>query len=142
MQVLLKVVSIAYLVFITLLLLTADPSRLIGFDRSLPALLRMLLPGAHFLSFLVLAVLALSTRWPAPRWGIVLILSLYGGMTEIVQGFVPPRTPEWGDWFQDMSGIAAGVVFCWGMTLLAAAWAGRRRPIPELAVASDDRETL
>ena len=61
------------------------------------------------ISFSVLAVLALMTRWPVPRWGIVLILAIYGGMTEIIQRFTClTRTPRWTDWFQDLIGIAVG----------------------------------
>jgi hypothetical protein len=142
MQALIRVVSVAYLAFLTLLLWTADPSRLIGGEVSW--LLRSLLPVAHLVSFFVLAVLALSARWPAPAWGIVLVLSLYGGMTELVQGFTPHRRPEWGDWFQDVAGIAVGAALCWGGALLAGAWAARRRPAAELAGppdGTDDWET-
>ncbi len=128
-----RAVSVVYLVFLTMLLLTAYPSRLIGFPRELPLLLRWLMPGAHVLSFFVLAVLALGARWPAPAWAVVWALSLYGGMTEIAQGFLPPRTPRWTDWFQDVAGIAVGAALCWGAALLAEAWAARRRPAPELA---------
>jgi VanZ family protein len=142
MQVLIRVVSVVYLVFLTLLLLTTDPSQVIGFGRGLPLLLRSLMPVAHLLSFSLLAVLALSACWPVPRWGTVLILSLYGGMTEIVQSFVQPRTPEWADWFQDVAGVAVGATFCWGVGLLAGAWAGRWRANHTPAVQSDDWETL
>ena len=51
-------------------------------------------------------------RWPMPRWVTVLILAMYGGATEIIQGFVPPRTPRWGDWFQDVGGVTVGVTVC------------------------------
>ena len=144
MQALIRAVSVAYLAFLTLLLLTADPSRLIGCGGGLPWLLRSLMPVAHLLSFFMLAVLALSARWPAPAWGIVLVLSLYGGMTEITQGFLPPRTPRWTDWFQDVAGIAVGAALCWGGALLAGAWAARRQPAAELAGppdGTDDWET-
>jgi len=67
MQWLLRVVCIGYFVFLTLLLLTADPSRLIGVHGDLPWALQTLLPAAHAISFLVLAVLALMPRWPVPR---------------------------------------------------------------------------
>jgi hypothetical protein len=114
MQWLLRVVCIGYIVFLTLLLLTSEPSRLIGVRGNLPWALQKMMPAAHAISFLVLAVLALTPRWPLPRWSIVLILAAYGGMTEIVQGFVPHRTPDWMDWAQDLGGIAAGVAICWG----------------------------
>ena len=56
MQGVIRAISIAYLVFMTLLLFTADPTRLIGLHgRLLP-----LMPWAHLLSFLALAVLAMA----------------------------------------------------------------------------------
>jgi hypothetical protein len=114
-----RTLCIGYMVFLTMLLLSADPARMICMSSGLPWLLQTLLPAAHFLSFLVLAILVLSTRWPVPRWGIVLTLMLYAGMTEILQGFFPPRTPEWMDWIQDLSGIAVGTAFCWTFVLVA-----------------------
>lgn len=113
MQGLMRVVCIAYLMFLTALLLSSDPMRLVGVRENVPSLLRLLLPLSHFLSFSVLAVLALMVRWPVPRWGIAVLLVLYGGMTEIAQRFTPVRTAEWQDWFQDLVGIAVGAVFCW-----------------------------
>lgn len=119
MQSLMKVICIGYLVFLTLLLLTKDPFRLIGVQGDAPGVLRMLLPVAHLLSFLTLAVLALVARWPAPRWGVTVFLVLYAGMTEVVQSFLPPRTAEWNDWFQDLVGIAVGAALCWIVALAA-----------------------
>jgi VanZ family protein len=118
MQRLLRFTCLGYVVFLTLLLLSKDPSMVIGCRGHLPTFLRQLMPAAHLVSFLVLAMLALLPRWPVPRWCIVLMLAAYGGMTEIVQGFIPPRTPEWQDWFQDLGGLALGVALCWGITLL------------------------
>jgi len=123
MQYLIRVVAIAYLIFLTMLLWTSDPSRLVSWHGQLPWVLRRLLPVAHLLSFGVLSFLMLSARWPVPRWGVVLVLVLYAGVTEIVQGFLPPRTPEWGDWFQDIAGVALGAALCW----TAAKWIARRR---------------
>ncbi len=139
MQGVIRAISIAYLVFMTLLLLTADPTRLIGL-HGLP-LLRLLMPWAHLLSFLALAVLALSVRWPVPRWGVVLILVLYAGMTEISQSFVPKRTGEWKDWFMNLAGIAVGTAICWTAVLLTGAiMKARRRRCP--AIPSDQWEVL
>jgi VanZ family protein len=126
---LMRVVCVGYCVFLTLLLLTSDPSRWIGVQGGLPRILQVMLPIAHAISFLVLAVLALMTRWPIPRWSIVLVLVVYAGMTEIIQGRVPHRTPEWSDWLQDLVGIGLGVACCWGVAMLVGAFAeARRRP--------------
>ncbi len=118
MQGLMRLVCIAYLMFLTALLLTEDPLRLIGVHGNAPSLLRSLMPAAHFLSFGALAVLALSVRWPVPRWAIVMLLVAYGGMTEVAQSFLPPRTPEWADWLQDVAGIGAASLVCWLMAVM------------------------
>jgi len=100
-----------------------------------------LMPWAHLLGFLTLAALALSVRWPAPRWSVVLMLVLYAGMTEIAQGFVPKRTGEWKDWFMDLAGIAVGTAICWTAALLTGAIVkARRRRCP--ATPSDQWEVL
>lgn len=141
MQGVIRAISLAYLVFMTLLLFTADPTRLIGLHSRLLPLLRLLMPWAHLLSFLALAALALSVRWPAPRWSVVLMLVLYAGMTEIAQGFVPNRTGEWKDWFMDLAGIAVGTAICWTAAQLTGAIAkARRRRCP--ATPSDQWEVL
>jgi hypothetical protein len=127
MQGLMRVVCIAYLIFLTSLLLTKDPARLIGFHEDLPMLLRLLLPAAHFLSFSVLAVLSLMVRWPMPRWGIVLLLFVYAGMTEVAQSYTPVRTAEWADWLQDIAGIASGALFCWVFAWVGGAIVARSR---------------
>ena len=139
MQWLMRIVCIGYVVFLTMLLLTSDPARLIGFREELPWVLRTALPAAHAISFFVLSVLALMTRWPVPRWEIVLILAIYGGMTEIIQGFLPPRAAEWTDWFQDLVGIAIGAAFCWAVIRLTGMFSGTSRSQAyRLSASSDD----
>ena len=127
MQWVMRIVCVAYAIFLTMLLWTADPSRLIGFHGDLPRVLRVLLPIAHVLSFLVLAGLVLMTRWPMPRWGIMLLLAVYGGITEFSQRWFPPRTPRWADWCQDLIGIAVGAACCWAVAMLAGMYTGARR---------------
>jgi VanZ family protein len=118
MQRLLRCACLAYVACLTLLLFWKNPADLIGYHSGLPSLLRQLMPAAHLVSFSLLAVLALMPRWPLPRWSIVLMLAVYGGMTEVIQGFIPPRTPEWQDWFQDICGLAVGVACCWAAAIL------------------------
>jgi hypothetical protein len=124
-------VCVGYLIFLTLLLLTSDPSRLIGFRGDLPWVLRSLMPLAHAVSFTTLAILALVTRWPVPRWIIVLTLVVYGGLTEVFQGFVPHRTPDWADWLQDIAGVVAGVGCCWGTAVLVGMLIGAKQDSKE-----------
>jgi hypothetical protein len=142
MQWLMRIVCIGYAIFLTLLLLTSDPTRLIAVRGGLPWILRTMLPWAHMISFLVFAVFALVPRWPVPRWAIVILLAVYGGMTEVVQGFLPPRTPEWADWFQDLTGIAAGAAFCWAVAVLAGACVGVKRRQTEAASLVSDEWTM
>ncbi|MBN1394471.1 MAG: VanZ family protein [Pirellulales bacterium] len=128
MQGVIRAISIVYLIFLTLLLLSAEPQQLLRVDWR-P--LRWLDPWAHLLSFLMLAALALSVRWPVPRWGVVLTLVFYAGTTEIAQGFVRGRAREWTDWLMDLAGLAVGTAVCWSAALLTAAVAkanSRRRP--------------
>ena len=111
-----KTLCIAYLIFLTALLLTADPSSMIGIKGGTPLVLRSLMPYAHLLSFSVLAVLALVARWPVPRWTLVILLVVYSGTTEVAQSFLPPRAAEWLDWLQNLGGIAIGVAVCWSLS--------------------------
>ena len=141
MQSVIKVISLIYLVFMTLLLLSSDPAGLIGMHGRLLPVLQWLMPAAHLLSFLTLAVLVLGSRWPAPRWIMVLILVFYGGMTELAQYLVPTRTPEWQDWFMDLAGIAIGATICWTVaTFTGALMRARRRRCP--AAPSDEWELM
>lgn len=100
---------IGYLIALTALLLTRDPTRLVGAP---PTPLEAVV---HLLSFTLLAFLAMAARWPGAVWGVVLLLAAYAAGTELLQGLVSGRTPEWGDWFQDVVGIAVGVALhrCW-----------------------------
>jgi len=95
-----KAVFAAYLAALTVLLLTRDPFAKdpTGF---LEALLRLIGPVTHLLSFWILAALALGSRWPVRGWVVVLLLAGYATGTELLQGAVSGRTPEWMDWFQD-----------------------------------------
>lgn len=141
MQSVIRVIAIAYLIFITVLLLTSDPTRIVGFNGRLLPLLRALAPWAHLLSFLTLSVLVLAARWPAPRWCVVLLLIAYATLTELAQSLVPNRTGEWKDWFMNLAGIAVSAVFCWTVASLAGAIASRRRRRCS-AVPSDEWEVL
>jgi VanZ family protein len=108
-----RIVFSLYWVYLSILLFSRDPTRWIGVTGSLPELLKILMPFAHIFSFAVLSLLALSACLPLPRWFILISLATYGGVCEIVQGFLPPRTPEWADLFQDLGGIAIGFACFW-----------------------------
>jgi len=115
-QVFLRLVCAAYLVFLTMLLLAANPLGLVvGVDYGgmISPRLQACIPLAHLMSFCVLSMLTLAARWPIPRWALLVSLAAYGGTTEIAQSFLPPRCAEWTDWLQDIVGIAIGAVLCW-----------------------------
>lgn len=102
-----------YWIYLSILLFSQHPERWIGTSGNVPELLKILMPFAHMLSFTVLSLLTFTACLPLPRWGILLSLAIYGGATEIIQGFIPPRTPEWADFFEDLGGIAIGFACFW-----------------------------
>jgi VanZ family protein len=116
----LKALSVGYVLFLTALLLTPNPNRVVGYGDDLPNWLAALLPIAHLLSFFLLTVLFLAARWPVPWWLWIAVLIGYGAATEGAQGLIPSRTPDWEDWFQDMAGVLLGVIVCGAGCLLIA----------------------
>jgi VanZ family protein len=82
---------------------------------------------AHFGVFGLLATtiarLEEAQRWPLLRalWAVVLV-SVYGFGDELLQGFIPSRSMEFGDWAADTLGALAAVV-------LYLRWAGYRRAL-------------
>jgi VanZ family protein len=68
----------------------------------------------HFLAYAALAFAAML-RWPGRLLAVILLATLYGGLMEIGQLFVPFRTATWGDLLADalgaLSGGAAYLVF-------------------------------
>jgi hypothetical protein len=139
MQSVIRTLCIAYLLFLTTLLMVSDPMRLVCARGGLLALFQSLMSSAHLLSFLTLTVLGLAARWPIPRWGIAVTLVFYAGMTEIVQGFLPPRTPELQDWLQDLVGIVIGMALCWTTAAIFGAWGKpQHKESPRVPVATSD----
>ncbi len=39
----------------------------------------------------------------------VIVLTLYAGLTEIIQAYLPYRSAEWSDWMADFWGILVGI---------------------------------
>ncbi len=125
MQGLIRVACIGYVIYLSALSFAPDPAQLIG--GQVPGFLQAIMPLVHVVSFFVLAVLTLSARWPLPHWVVVVVMAIYGGMTEIVQYFLPPRHCAWMDWFKDLTGIALGTAAFWFVAwAVGAAWASRR----------------
>jgi VanZ family protein len=122
---LLRLLFVGYFAYLNLLLLTPDPFRMVGSSQRFAHFLEALEPLAHGISFIVLTILALFAGRPLPRWTLLLGLVGYGALTEIMQKFVPHRTPEWKDWFQDILGVVIGFCIVWG---LAKGWKAMRKP--------------
>ncbi len=104
--VLLKTAFVGYLIVLTVLLLMDEPKRLV----IPPTFLEQF---AHFISFFLLAWLAMAARWPVPNWGVFVLLILYAMATELLQGLVGWRSCEWRDWVQDVLGIGAAFGGWW-----------------------------
>ena len=111
-------VFLLYLGLLTLLLLVRNPYALVRTRFELLSAAWLVQALAHFGCFAVLAVLALATRPRMRASWLLALLGVYALATELLQGFVPPRTPEFSDFVLNILGIAAGTL-CW------AAW--RRR---------------
>ncbi|HEY4761138.1 MAG TPA: VanZ family protein [Thermoguttaceae bacterium] len=108
-----RITFLFYTVYLTILLLSKDPSLWIGTPGDVPDFLKFCLPYSHLLSFALLSALAFAACWPLARWGILFLLVAYGTATEILQWFIPHRHPGWADWFYDIGGIALGFsCFC------------------------------
>lgn len=65
--------------------------------------------AGHFLSFYALTLLYLLAAPRAPRWAIVALLVVAGGVIEIVQGQVG-READGLDWLADIAGIACAAL--------------------------------
>ena len=108
-----RIVFFVYWVYLSILLFSQHPERWIGTSGNVPEFLQRLMPFAHILSFTVLSLLTFTACLPLPRWSILLLLAIYGGATEIIQGLIPHRTTEWADFFQDLGGVAIGFACFW-----------------------------
>ena len=68
----------------------------------------------HFLAYFGLAFFLCYVSKPGPRWrrfgGIALVTLCYAGFDEYTQRFVPPRQPDWMDFFADASGVTTAVL--------------------------------
>jgi hypothetical protein len=102
-----------YFVALTLLLLSPNPYRLVAAAPGAVSVLIALNPVAHFISFALLTALTLLAFRSVPQTAVGLGLSGYASLTELVQRCIPPRTAEWGDWFQDLGGIAIVILVGW-----------------------------
>lgn len=78
--------------------------------------------GAAFATITMTALLACPRRGRG-LWLVLLGVFAFGGLIEVVQGFVPSRSSEWADLLADSLGIVAGTIVTW--PLLSAAYPRR-----------------
>ena len=105
-----RALLIGYGMYLTFLLLAHDPFRWVGGHGRVWGVFDKLLPIAHFISFFVLAALAIAACLSLRKRWLILILVVYSAGTEVAQYFMPPRTAEWLDWIQDVGGVGLGVI--------------------------------
>jgi VanZ family protein len=141
MQSMMRLVSLAYLALLTTLLLVKDPLWFLASRGNVEPFFRFLMPISHLLGFFGLAILCLLARWPVPRWVIVALLAFYGGMTEVAQSCLPPRTAEMIDWIQDLTGIALGAACCWFTATIFNTWVKSMRVGSEVVVPAATNES-
>jgi hypothetical protein len=119
-----RIIFVFYMGYLTVLLMSQDPTKWIGAPGALSELLKILEPVAHLLSFGLLSFLACAAFFPMPRWGVMCFLGLYGGAIEIIQAAVPHRHAQWTDWLQDLCGIFIGFFFFWLVMVLVRMFRG------------------
>ncbi|MBX3414970.1 MAG: VanZ family protein [Pirellulales bacterium] len=105
-----RTISLIYLAFLTLLLVVRNPLDWFGQQELIVSAFRMLGFIVHFATFVVLAFLMLMARWPLSNATLLGLLAVYAGFTELIQGPIPNRSPEWGDFLQDLGGLAVGTI--------------------------------
>jgi hypothetical protein len=112
MRLVCRLACVAYLIFLTILLLAPDPARVVGLTR------RPEFPwgsfGIHWGALAILSFLALGSVWPKPVPRLLAVgLIVYGTAGELLQYFVPSRHVQWMDWTQNMLGIGTGLLVYW-----------------------------
>ena len=97
-----RFVAIAYWPLLTLLLLVSDPYALLGISK-LPGPLGGI--GTHFVLFGALGFLV-TAAWGLRKVSILMLVLLvaYSAATELLQHFVPLRTPDLRDFVEDVAG--------------------------------------
>ena len=119
----LKRIALLYFAFLTLLLVVRNPLDLFGHQEYVVAAFRLLSFMVHFLTFTLLGWLMLAARWPLRSDMLLVLLVVYAAVTELVQFFIPGRTPDMLDLAQDVAGLALGATAWWAWQ-----WLVERRP--------------
>lgn len=108
-----RTVSIVYLAFLTVLLVVRNPLDWFGQQELIVSAFQLFGVVVHFVTFAILAILMLLARWPLRPTVLIGLLAVYAALTELIQGPIPNRSPQWDDFVQDLAGLAFGVVLYW-----------------------------
>jgi VanZ family protein len=112
-QVVSKSVSLTYLLFLTVLLVVRNPLEWFGHQDLIVSAFQLIGFIVHFVTFAILAIVMLAARWPLKNTVLIGLLAVYAASTELIQGPIPNRSPEWVDFLQDLAGLAAGAALWW-----------------------------
>ncbi|MGE0610389.1 MAG: VanZ family protein [Pirellulales bacterium] len=105
--------SLFYWCLLSLGLLTSNPSAAIQRSGFLQQTYHTVQPAVHFLGFMLLTCLVMAGTWSVSRRVLLISIAVYAGLTELLQGLIPSRTPEWADFWQDLAGMAVGLAIWW-----------------------------
>jgi VanZ family protein len=131
-----------YWLLLTALLLAKDPWGWFDGGRRVDAVYEVVEPMAHLLSFTLLTMLVLATRWSISRGWLIAILAGYGIATELVQSQIPGRQMQLSDIIQDFVGILAGCAAYWAWQQLAVRSVAAPAPLEEVWQRPRRREPL
>lgn len=107
--------ALAYLAFLTVLLVVRNPLDLFGQQQVVVAAYHALGVIVHFVTFFILGGLMSAARWPIGRVPLVGLLVAYAAATELIQSQIPARSADLGDFLQDVAGLALGMLLYRGV---------------------------
>lgn len=119
--------SLCYWSVLTFGLLARNPIGLLRGHSAFSHAYAAIEPAVHFLTFALLTLLVLSGSWSVSRRLMLGVIVAYAAMTEMLQGLVPGRTPEWSDLLQNLAGMAAGLAIWWAAARLVCFWVDERQ---------------
>lgn len=131
-----RTISLVYLAFLTLLLVVRNPLDWFGQQELIVTAFQLVGFIVHFVTFVILAFLMLMARWPLQNTVLIGLLAVYAAFTELIQGPIPNRCPQWGDFIQDLGGLAVGAV----LWLIATRWFFSLREARITSSPADDSE--
>ena len=112
LRLVLRIVALVYIILLTIEL-SSHPLAIRSLDlesdnRFLTALLKL----GHFWAMTLLGLFVTAARPTHSKAFIVLFLLTYAVAMEMLHRFLPTRSFEWVDLFQNVTGVIAGVIAC------------------------------